>query len=58
MDKAGIVISIVMVIIGVGFATFSSNSISDVSESKTTSIKDRGQEMMAEMLIVKKPCKT
>jgi len=34
MDKAGIVISIVVVIIGVGFATFSSNFVSDVSESK------------------------
>ena len=54
MDKVGIVISIVVVIIGVGFTVFSSNIMSDVSESKTTPIKDGGQEMIAEMLIAKK----
>lgn len=54
MDKAGIVISIAVVIIGVGFAAFSSSFVSDVSDSKTTPIKDANQEMIAEMLIVKK----
>jgi len=58
IDKAGIVISIVVVIIGVGFATFSSNFVSDVSESKTNPMKDGSQEMIAEMLIVKKTMET
>jgi len=46
MDKAGIVISIAVVIIGVGFAAFSSSFVSDVSDSKTTPIKDTNQEMI------------
>jgi len=51
MDKAGIVISIIVVVIGVGFAAVSSNFVSDV-ESKTS--KDGKQEMIAEILMAKK----
>jgi len=51
MDKAGIVISIIVVVIGVGFAVISSSLVSD-TEYKTS--KDGKQEMIAEMLMAKK----
>jgi len=51
MDKIGIVISIIVVVIGVGFVAVSSSLVSD-TESKTS--KDGKQEIIAEMLMAKK----
>ena len=51
MDKAGIVISIVIVAIGVGFAGIISSSIS--SSPDRVSSEDAKQEMVFEMLVAK-----
>lgn len=54
MDKAGIVISVVIVAIGVGFAAVSSSFVSDVSlPSDRISIENGKKEMEFEMLVAK-----
>jgi len=54
MDKAGIVISIVIVAIGVGFAGINASYVSDVSSSlEKTPSEDGTQEKIYEMLVAK-----